>query len=131
MTAEANLTAKDENRKPGFLVPLQALLPAPEANQGYAFVYDPKTSTVKKTPIHVRGTEHKKAIVDKGLADEDIIAVAGVSFSSRWNESQTDETVGDRCQCSGFSRYPIRSQKPSVFDGNAHPARRIYMRPKA
>jgi RND family efflux transporter MFP subunit len=79
MTAEANLIIKDENRKPGFLIPLQALLPAPETNQGYAFVYDPKASTVKKTPIHVRGTEHKKTIVDEGLAAGDIIAVAGVS----------------------------------------------------
>ena len=80
MTAEANLIIKDENRKPGFLIPLQALLPAPETNQGYAFVYDPKASTVKKTLIHVRGTEHKKTIVDEGLAAGDIIAVAGVSF---------------------------------------------------
>ena len=80
MTAEANLFVKDENRKPGYLVPLQALLPAPEANRGYAFVYDPKTSTVKKTPVRSRGTENKKAIVYEGLAAGDIIAVAGVSF---------------------------------------------------
>ena len=80
MTAEANLIIKDKNRKPGYLVPLQALLPATEANQGYAFVYDPKTSTVKKTPVRSRGLEHKKAIVDEGLAGGDIIAVAGVSF---------------------------------------------------
>ena len=80
MTAEANLSIKDENRKPGYLVPLQAILPAPEANQGYVFVYDPKTSTVKKTPVRFRGTEHKKAIVSEGLAAGDIIAVAGVSF---------------------------------------------------
>jgi RND family efflux transporter MFP subunit len=80
MTAEANLFIRDENRQPGYLVPLQALLPAPEANRGYAFVYDPKTSTVKKTPVRARGTEHKEAIVDEGLAPGDIIAVAGVSF---------------------------------------------------
>ena len=80
MTAEANLFIKDETRQPGYLVPFQALLPAPEANRGYAFVYDPKTSTVKKTPVRARGTEHKKAIVDEGLAPGDIIAVAGVSF---------------------------------------------------
>jgi len=49
-------------------------------NQAYVFVYDPKTSTVSKTAVHIRGIEHKKAIVDEGLAAEDIIAVAGVSF---------------------------------------------------
>jgi multidrug efflux system membrane fusion protein len=80
ITAEANLFMKDENRQPGYLVPLQALLPAPEANRGYAFVYDPKTSTVKKTPVHAHGTEDKKAIVYEGLAPGEIIAVAGVSF---------------------------------------------------
>ena len=80
MTAEANLFMKDENQQPGYLVPLQALLPAPEANRGYAFVYDPGTSTVKKTAVSSRGTEDKKAIVSEGLAAGDIIAVAGVSF---------------------------------------------------
>ncbi len=80
MTAEANLFIKNENQQPGYLVPLQALLPAPEANRGYAFVFDPQTSTVKKTPVSSRGTEDKKAIVGEGLAAGDIIAVAGVSF---------------------------------------------------
>lgn len=80
MTAEANLFMNDENQQPGYLVPLQALLPAPEANRGYAFVYDPETSTVRKTPVRSRGTEDKKAIVYEGLAAGDIIAVAGVSF---------------------------------------------------
>jgi RND family efflux transporter MFP subunit len=80
MTAEATLFIKDENLQPGYLVPLQALLPAPEKNRGYAFVYDPQTSTVKKTAVRSRGTEHKEAVVYEGLAVGDIIAVAGVSF---------------------------------------------------
>ena len=80
MTAEANLIVKAENQKPGFIVPLQALLPAPEANRGFAFVYDPQTSTVKKTAVSSRGMEDKEAIVSEGLAAGDIIAVAGVSF---------------------------------------------------
>ena len=80
MTAEVSFFIKDENRKPGYLIPYQALLPATEANQGFAFVYDPETSTVKKTLVHARGTEQKKAIVDEGLAEGDIVAVAGVSF---------------------------------------------------
>jgi RND family efflux transporter MFP subunit len=80
MTAEANLYIKDESRQAGYLVPFQALLPAPEANRGFAFVYDRTTSTVKKIPVGARGTEGKKAIVYEGLAAGDIIAVAGVSF---------------------------------------------------
>jgi multidrug efflux pump subunit AcrA (membrane-fusion protein) len=81
MTAEANLTTKkDESRGSGYLVPIQALLLTPEANQAYAFVYAPRTSTVKKTPVRAVGTEQKKAIVTEGLSAGDIIAVAGVSF---------------------------------------------------
>jgi len=80
MTAEANLIVKADNQQPGFIVPLQALLPAPEPDRGFAFVYDPNTSTVKKTAVSSRGTEDKEAIVYEGLADGDIIAVAGVSF---------------------------------------------------
>jgi RND family efflux transporter MFP subunit len=80
MTSEANLFIKNENQQPGYLVPLQAILPVPEAKQGHAFVYDPKTSTVKKKLIHVSGSQHDQAIVREGLAPGDIIAVAGVSF---------------------------------------------------
>ena len=80
MTAEANLIVKEKYRKPGYTLPLQAFLPAPEKNQGYAFVYDPQTSTVKKAPVRFRGTDQKYVIVDEGLAAGDIIAVAGVSF---------------------------------------------------
>jgi RND family efflux transporter MFP subunit len=80
MTAEANLSLKDENRKSGYLVPMQAVLPSPEPNRGYAFVYDPGTSTVKKTPVRSRGTADKRVIIDEGLEAGDIIAVAGVSF---------------------------------------------------
>ena len=80
MTAEANLIIKAKNQKPGYIVPFQALPPAPEANRGFAFVYAPQTSTVKKTAVSSRGSEGKEAIIYEGLATGDIIAVAGVSF---------------------------------------------------
>ena len=80
MTAEASLFTKDENQQPGYLVPFQAILPAADAQQGYAFVYGPDTSTVKKTAVRYGGTQKGQAIVFEGLAAGDIIAVAGVSF---------------------------------------------------
>jgi multidrug efflux pump subunit AcrA (membrane-fusion protein) len=80
MTAEVNLVIKKESRAYGFLVPLQALLPAPEANRGYIFRYDPETSTVKKVAVRTRGTANKELIIYEGLEAGDIIAVAGVSF---------------------------------------------------
>jgi RND family efflux transporter MFP subunit len=80
MTAEVNLVIKKASRVYGFLVPLQALLPAPEANRGYIFRYEPKTSTVKKIAVRTRGTANKELIIYEGLEAGDIIAVAGVSF---------------------------------------------------
>ncbi len=80
MTAEASLVLKDESRESGYLVPIQAILPAKDARQGYAFVYDPKTSTVRKTLIQTSGVQYNMAIISEGLSAGDIIAVAGVSF---------------------------------------------------
>ena len=80
MTAEAILTIKDEELQPGYLVPIQAILPSPEVRQGYAFVYDPDSSAVSKTPIRYGGVQKGLAIVHEGLEVGDVIAVAGVSF---------------------------------------------------
>jgi RND family efflux transporter MFP subunit len=95
MTAEANLSLKDENRKPGYLVPIQALLPSPEPDRGHAFVYDPQTSTVKKTPVHSQGIAEKRVIIDEGLEAGDIIAVAGVSFLADGMEVKLLEGKGE------------------------------------
>ncbi|MGD2151394.1 MAG: efflux RND transporter periplasmic adaptor subunit [Desulfobacterales bacterium] len=80
MTAEASLVLKDDSQMTGYLVPVQAILPAKDARQGYAFVYDPETSTVRKTSIRTLGAEQNRVIVSEGLSAGDIIAVAGVSF---------------------------------------------------
>ncbi len=80
MTAEANLSIEDKEQQPGFLVPFKAILPSSEARRGHAFVYNPETSTVKKTPIRHGGIQEGQAIIYEGLAAGDIIAVAGVSF---------------------------------------------------
>ena len=80
MTAEANFTIKAEDRESGYILPLQAILPAAETNQGYVFVYDPQTKTVKKTSIRFKGVERKYITVSDGLSAGDVIAVAGVSF---------------------------------------------------
>lgn len=80
MTAEATLSIKNANQKPGFLVPIQALLPSEEANQAYVFKYDANTSSVKKTVVRFSGTEDAEVIVSDGLAAGDVIAVAGASF---------------------------------------------------
>lgn len=80
MTAEVSLVLKDDSQMTGYLVPIQAVLPAGEVGKGYAFVYDPETSTVRKTQIQTLGAEQNMTIVSEGLSAGDIIAVAGVSF---------------------------------------------------
>ncbi len=63
----------------GYMIPIAAALP--EADDGFSvFVYDPETSTVRKTPIRVGGVLDNDLAVFEGLEEGDIIATAGVSF---------------------------------------------------
>ena len=80
MTAEANLMLEDQDPEAGYLIPIQALLPAPEPNRGFVFVFDPDTSMVKKTAVRTSGAGQNRVIVEEGLEAGDVIAVAGVSF---------------------------------------------------
>ncbi len=96
MTAEADLFIKAESRQPGYLVPIQAILPAGQAKQGYAFVYSPETSAVKKTSIRFGGIQHGEVIVSEGLKAGDIIAAAGVSFLADGMEVKRLKEQGDK-----------------------------------
>ena len=63
------------------MIPIQAFLPGNESEQVYVFVYDPKTSTVRKTVVKGDSdVKNNMSIVYEGLSTGDIIAVAGVSF---------------------------------------------------
>ncbi|RLC17372.1 MAG: hypothetical protein DRI24_05910 [Deltaproteobacteria bacterium] len=80
MTAEVVLVMNVDKQIAGYLIPIQAILPAKGVGQGYAFVYDPQTSTVRKAPVKIFGAEQNLMIISEGLSAGDIIAVAGVSF---------------------------------------------------
>ncbi len=80
MTAEVALVLKDDSKVAGYKVPIQAFLPTQKVGKGFAFIYDPKTSSVKKTPVQALGAEQNMMIITKGLSAGDIIAIAGVSF---------------------------------------------------
>ena len=108
MTAEANLIVKAENQKPGYIVPFQALLPAPEADRGFAFVYDPGTSTVKKTAVRSRGSEDKEVIVYEGLARRGHYCRGRREFFSRRDESQTVEAIKKGSKVQGSEVQGLR-----------------------
>lgn len=80
MTAEVSLVLEEKRQEIGYRIPIQAILPAREIGQGYAFVYNPETSTVQKRLVETIRGEQNMAIVSKGLSAGDIIAVAGVGF---------------------------------------------------
>ena len=80
MTAEVTLSMEDDKKILGYRIPIQAILPSKGVGEGFAFVYDPQTSTVRKTPIKAAGTDQNMVIITEGLSAGDIIAVAGVSF---------------------------------------------------
>ncbi len=82
MTAEATFNLESELLAEGYLVPGHALTPTTEASRGFVFVYQPDTSTVKKTPVHFRGVKDNQIIISEGVAPGDVVAVAGVSFLS-------------------------------------------------
>jgi RND family efflux transporter MFP subunit len=81
MTAELSFKVSEADFQKAFLVPIAALVPGAEANQGYVFVYDQTTSTVQRKSVRGVGAvvDNRVMIID-GLEDGDIIAVAGVSF---------------------------------------------------
>ena len=79
MTVEASLTLGGETAGEGYLVPLSAIVAGETERRGFVFVYDPATSTVKRTPVEATGVR-ENLIGVHGVALGDIIAVAGASF---------------------------------------------------
>jgi len=80
MTAEVILMLSEKDQKTGYLVPLSALAKSGDGSDACVFVFDSKTSTVKKTPISGAGVRGNWVGVTKGVKAGDIIAVAGVTF---------------------------------------------------
>ena len=80
ITAEVTLLLGDEEGDQAYLIPVGALSPGGTESGNDVFVFDPETSTVKRTAIEDGGIRDSSIIVNKGLKAGDIIAVAGVSF---------------------------------------------------
>lgn len=80
MTAEVALILGEAGGKTSYLVPVSAIAAGDEPGRGYIFVYDPESSTVKKTEILGKGVQDNRVFITEGIAPGDVVAVAGVSF---------------------------------------------------
>lgn len=81
MTAEVTLFLEGKGMESAYRIPLMAIVPGDDSTKGYVFVYDPVTSTVKKTVVFGgAGIRENDFIASTGVKSGDIIAAAGVSF---------------------------------------------------
>jgi RND family efflux transporter MFP subunit len=80
MTAEVTILLKKEGADSAYLVPLAAVYGSQNQGEGYVFVYDATTETVRRTLVKGRGGIDEFVHIFEGLESGDIIAAAGVSF---------------------------------------------------
>ena len=86
MTAEAILSLSEQARSAGFLLPPAAILPSDTPRQGYVFIFDAQSSTVRRRKIQVGAVKDNMAVIIAGLKAGDVVATAGVSFLSDGQE---------------------------------------------
>lgn len=80
MTAEVMLRLPQNEATAGYLVPLAAIAPGGRSGEGFVFVYDPPTSTVRRTPIGSAGQLIGNMVAVTGVSAGDVVASAGVVF---------------------------------------------------
>lgn len=78
MSAEITLSFAGESTGKAYSVPVGALKPDVNAQQGTVFVYDPESKTVRQTAVKVVGVTGNNPEVIGFLKPGDIIATAGV-----------------------------------------------------
>lgn len=80
MTAETTIILAEEGRDSTYLVPISAISPADKPGEGFVFLFDPGSQTVKRSPIKGKGATDNFAHIFEGIKAGDIVASAGVSF---------------------------------------------------
>jgi hypothetical protein len=80
MTAEVTLNVAGSTKEASYFVPLTAIAAGDGAGEGFVFVYDPITSTVRRTLVRSAGPLTQNMLAVTGLTVGDVIANAGVNF---------------------------------------------------
>lgn len=80
MTAELTIVLEGDKGETAYLMPIAALVPEGNPPEGFVFVYDSETSTVRKTAVRLTTATNNMVGVMEGIKAGDVIAVAGVSF---------------------------------------------------
>jgi len=80
MTARVTLLLSGDDEKAAYLVPLTAIAQRGDTTKGFVYIYDPQTSTVKKTQIESGSVRGNDVVIFGGVKNGGIVAVAGVSF---------------------------------------------------
>ena len=80
MTAEVTLVLGGPADAASYFVPLSAIAPGDGSGEGFVFVYDPTTSTVRRTLVRSAGPLASNMVAISGVNVGDTLATAGVNF---------------------------------------------------
>jgi len=76
------IVLESEGVESAYLLPLAAIGPGTQRGEGFVFIFDPDTSTVRKSLVLGRGATDNMVAIYQGVKAGDVVAVAGVSFLS-------------------------------------------------
>ena len=94
MTADVSLLLADDAAESGYLVPLTAVRAGDRAGEGFVFVYDPESSTVRRTLVKSTQVLVGNVVAVTGVEVGDIVATAGVNFLVDGQSVKLMEQVG-------------------------------------
>jgi RND family efflux transporter MFP subunit len=87
MTARVDFSFSGSVDETGWLIPINAVLPGEGSGEAhitereaFVFVYQPETATVERRSVHIAGLRGNSVEIRDGLAEGEVIAVAGVHF---------------------------------------------------
>jgi len=102
MTAELTLMfAFEDDDRSGYLVPIQAVAPGLAIDDRHIYLFDPDTSSVRKTAVQAKGLVGNQIIITAGVSPGDVVVVAGVPFLRDGQQVKLMNSSHGRAQAAG------------------------------